>query len=542
VSGRSETNVRIPECAWDALEEIVARWSKSRDETVRLLLAAHVEHQERRPTDDRLTHISTVLRYPRPRRFQTQPKPGRQLRLRLEPQLAAAAKRVSLVLPGQSVRSHRDYQARLMTDAVMTAIAVEEPFTDEFLDGFVPILRHGSALGLWQLAVAATSSRPEDVVFDAAKRLRLAGSEPVSSEEAARRKKLSLVAEALEEEAWHDDIRFVVTTNIARQNLRGRGAAAYEERLYERRQAWDDERQNLRHSTNAGWLWEGVPYWFDVSGRGSAAVWRAQRRVELDDFEDWLVKDHGDERRVEPPGWLVRVPDGWHARRMPEVLPEPYASWKASGKVLSFFHRGGELLWPLTRDSAITTHGWIPVPGIESVVAGAADRARDKPIALIESLLVDWQVDDEEHRETVGHLLLPADKAYTFGFIDAATRTRLMGDARATTVQSMQEVLDTLRPGKEQYRHLLQAAAEVGNAREFGRIAAKAKLKFTVIRPVWRWPYGSIAGEVLKGTDDGTLRWLAGWTFRDCRRILHSASEQAWHAGFDRLPADHWTS
>ena len=46
-------------------------------------------------------------------------------------------------------------------------INFEEPFTDEFLDGLVPILRHGSALGLWQLAVAATSSRAENVVFDA---------------------------------------------------------------------------------------------------------------------------------------------------------------------------------------------------------------------------------------------------------------------------------------------------------------------------------------------------------------------------------------
>jgi hypothetical protein len=209
---------------------------------------------------------------------------------------------------------------------------------------------------------------------------------------------------------------------------------------------------------------------------------------------------------------------------MPEVIPEPYASWKASGKVLSFFHRGREMLWPLTRDPGITTNGWHPVPGIESLVAGAADTARDKPIALIESLLVDWQADGEEHCEMAGHLFLPADKAYTFGFIDAAERTRLMGGARAATMRSMQEVLDTPRPGKEPYRLLLQSAAEAGNSREFGRIAAKARLKFTVNRPVWRWPYGSIAGEVLKGTDDDTLRWLAGWAFRDSRRILHRAS------------------
>ena len=176
---------------------------------------------------------------------------------------------------------------------------------------------------------------------------------------------------------------------------------------------------------------------------------------------------------------------------------------------------------PLAHDSAITTDGWHPVPGIEAVVA-AANTARDKPIAFVESLLVDWQADGDEHREMVGHLFLPADKAYTFGFIDAAERTRLMGDARVATVRSMQEVLDTLRPGKEQYRYLLQSAAEVGNSREFRRIAAKARLKFTVNRPVWRWPYGSIAGEVLKGTDAQAAGsyWLISPPRTGRRRIL----------------------
>jgi len=44
---------------------------------------------------------------------------------------------VSLRLPGQSPRAYRDYQARLLTDAVMTAIAVDEPIVDEFLDGLL---------------------------------------------------------------------------------------------------------------------------------------------------------------------------------------------------------------------------------------------------------------------------------------------------------------------------------------------------------------------------------------------------------------------
>lgn len=63
VAGHTETNVRLPYCALDALAAVMDRRGTSRDETVRQLLAEHVELQETRDPDDRLTHISTVLRY-----------------------------------------------------------------------------------------------------------------------------------------------------------------------------------------------------------------------------------------------------------------------------------------------------------------------------------------------------------------------------------------------------------------------------------------------------------------------------------------------
>ncbi|GHD86782.1 hypothetical protein [Streptomyces naganishii] len=40
----------------------MARRGASRNETVRQLLAEHVEEQERKDPEDRITHISTVLR------------------------------------------------------------------------------------------------------------------------------------------------------------------------------------------------------------------------------------------------------------------------------------------------------------------------------------------------------------------------------------------------------------------------------------------------------------------------------------------------
>ena len=91
------------------------------------------------------------------------------MRLRLVPGMSARARAVSLRLPGQSPRAHRDYQGRLLTDAVMTAIAVQEPFADVFLEGLLPLLRHDAALGLWHLAVAATSTVPENAIRDAAR-------------------------------------------------------------------------------------------------------------------------------------------------------------------------------------------------------------------------------------------------------------------------------------------------------------------------------------------------------------------------------------
>src|SRR4051794_4281736 len=108
---------------------VVDRWGIFRDAAVRRLLAAHVDRQEPLEPEDRHTHISTVLRYPRPR---TDPRADRRLRLRLRlpPGLASRARGVSLLLPGQSPRAHQDYQGRPLTDAVMTAIAAEEPFTD----------------------------------------------------------------------------------------------------------------------------------------------------------------------------------------------------------------------------------------------------------------------------------------------------------------------------------------------------------------------------------------------------------------------------
>ncbi|MET9387942.1 hypothetical protein ABZY09_44885 [Streptomyces sp. NPDC002928] len=74
---KTETNVRLPPCAFDALAAVMTREGASRDATVRRLLAEHVERQEHEHPDDRLTHISTVLRYPPPPRWRRDPRAAR---------------------------------------------------------------------------------------------------------------------------------------------------------------------------------------------------------------------------------------------------------------------------------------------------------------------------------------------------------------------------------------------------------------------------------------------------------------------------------
>jgi hypothetical protein len=359
VPGTEESNVRLPQCAFDALMAIATRRGVSRDEAVRQVLIEHLTLQESRESDDRLTHISTVLRYPAPPRRRKEPRTDRPLRLGLASGVAERARAVSLRLPGQSQRTHRDYQARLLTDAVMTAIAVQEPFTDEFLDGLMSLLRHRTAVGLWHLAMAVTSTAPENAIRDAAEEARSQIGEaatPLGAEELGGRRRLLLVAEALDEEvSWHSPLRFTVAASIARGMLSGANAEANERILYEQCSEWNEKRLDLCHSIYKAFLWREASVKSDWSGRGGAAVWRAHRRVEQQDFEDWLMRRSRDnspvERHVRPPGWLVRSLDACRTCVLPTgktEVPERFSRWLATGRLLAFPAQERQVLWPLT--------------------------------------------------------------------------------------------------------------------------------------------------------------------------------------------------
>jgi hypothetical protein len=449
---------------------------------------------------------------------------------------------VSLRLPGQSLRAHRDYQTRLLTDAVMTAIAVQEPFADEFLAGLLPLLRHRATVGLWQLAVAATSTAPENAIRDAAEEARsqVGGpGTPLGAEEAAARRRLLLVAEALDEEvAWHSSVRFQVAANIARDMLSGANASANERLLYEQRAEWNEIRLDLlgggvararclRETT--GWDW---------SGRGGSAVWRAERRVEVQDFEDWLIngsKVGPVERQVRPPGWTVRVPDTWQAH-VPAAattgMPEPYATWVAAGQLLAFPVGSKQAVWPLTRGSG--RPAWVPVPGMEPVLAAASGLRPDQVSSFIEAVLVDWNGEHEDPALPV-ELCLPADQAFGFGFINADERRQLMAQARVATLRAMADIISEV---PEYERADLERATS--DARLFGQMADHLGFTFRVAKAVWVWPGRSVADEVHAGICADAMQWLARWAYKTSTRTLQRSMEQAWSAAFEHRPAAYW--
>lgn len=533
VATRQETNVRLPLCAVEALERIAARRGVSRDEAVRQVLDEHVVEQEAREPDDRLTHISTVLRYPAPPRSRSHERVDRPLRLRLVPGVAERARAVSLRLPGQSQRAHRDYQARLLTDAVITAIAAREPFTDEFLGDLLPLLRHAAALGLWQLAVAVTSTAAELAVLDEAENLRsrIGASPELNSAE----RRLLLIAEALDDEvSWHSSARFVVATNLAREYLTGDRAVAEERVFYEQGTEWNERRLDLRHSTRKAVYFRDVPDWHDWSGRGGTAVWRAERRVEVQDFEDWLVSPPRDRaprsRVVSPPGWLVRIPAEWDAHVLPRNrdVPARFTEWIEAGRVMVFPRQGRQVVWPLR--AAHTS----PVPGVEPLVAVARELRPDKVVEFIESILVEWgtrENDEEpdEERDTPT-LLLPVDKAFEFGYVTAEERRHAMADARAHTKD--------LPHWPYTGERTVQDAVPTADTRF--RLLVTRRRKRRTAKPMWLWPGSSVAAEIGTNTSAKVIGWLATNAHRMAQRELHRAMEQAWHDGFDHHPNAFW--
>jgi hypothetical protein len=543
----TETNIRLPLCAFDALTAVMARHGTSRDATVRRLLTEHVERQEQTDPDDRLTHISTVLRYPPPPRWRKDPRQDRPLRLRASTDVLERARAVSLVLPGQYQRAFRDYQSRALTDAVMTAIAVAERFTDDFLDGLLPLLHHRAARNLWRLATAGLCTGPERALLEAAVAVRDTTAGTPTTALAPDTQHLLAVVTALEKDvAWHSPARFQVAANIARERLTGPRAGANERLLREEGEDWDDlyldtlyadegRRAHLQRGTTS----------YDWSGRGGGAVWRAERQVGLDNLGDWLtgrLQMDMAEYVVRPPGWMLTHPPGWHALAPDPThtgrLPQPYAAWTDQGRALAFPYRGKQAVWPLQRQP--NRPGFEPVPGAETLLAPATGLKPEQVLSYIEVLLVDWNhhFDTEDEPDLRLALDVPVGPAYDFGLINAEERQRAMTDARTATLNSMDEVIDLLADGDCEEADLQYLRQARGNVRQFTQVATRLDpsigARFRVHKATWRWPGLSVADEFLNGTSTDLVQWLANVAHARSSLITQQSMQQAWTYAFDR--------
>lgn len=230
---RPQTSVKVSRSAAVCLATVAKKRGTSRERTARDLLIAHVSAQEKRSSEQRWTHISTVLRVPPPPIHRGRVDERVRLALRLDEGLAARAKAVSFVLPGQAgSRGPREYGPRLLTDAFTTALASDTPYTDEGLEGLPPLLTHRQALGLWRLTVAATLTPAEQ--------------RAVFSKEKPR------VIDALRDEdvAWHSPWRFEVAQHIAKNLLRGPKAGAGLQLLDKQTAAFDLIRHDLERRTD----------------------------------------------------------------------------------------------------------------------------------------------------------------------------------------------------------------------------------------------------------------------------------------------------
>lgn len=540
VSG-TETNVRLPFAAHDALTTIMARQGTSRDATLRNLLTDYVERQEQAHPDDRLTHISTVLCYPPPPRWRKDPRQDRPLRLRASPDLLDRARTLALRLPGQHRRAFRDYQGRQLTDAVMTAIARAEPFTDDFLDGMLPLLRQRAARSVWKLAAAVLCTGPERQLLAQATRVREATAWSTATLDKDSQHLLD-VATALEDDvAWHSPARFHVAATIARDLLTGPQATANEQVLQEEGEAWEDLYQDTLHADGERriHLRQGVPP-YDWSGRGGGAVWRAHRHVGLHDFEDWLtgrIQPHTTTYTVRPPGWTLSRPPTWHAVAPPPTrtghLPQPYAAWVSEGRVLAFPYRNRSALWPL--ETHHDPPGFQPAPGTSALLDAATSLRPDQVSAYIEALHIDWNREAEEPPGVPLTLDIPASKAYDFGLIDAQERQRAMAEAREATLHSMDKIINHFTKDEKNYRELLQVR---GNVRAFARVASRVDSRlgaqFQTHKALWRWPGLSVLDEFHAGAPADLVEWLTTVAHDRSTLILEQSMQQAWNEAFER--------
>lgn len=547
-----QTTVHVPACAVAAVDRIALARGWSRDQAVRQLLAAHVDRQLECDAPDRLTHISTIMRHPlKPIYPDAWPDPRVRLSMRLPEGLAALARDVALVLPGQTQGGGiADYQARRLTDSVMTAIAAVEPLTDELLAGLRGCVRHQAAVGLWRLVVAATlTSEEQRVVLDARD----------GADDATQR-----VVELLREEdsAWHDQFRVQVVRHLVRRYLTedltieglDRDWLDGEEMLYDQRdgQKWAEVRDEFERFGLADEAFDDFNGWgLNVDGRGGAHVWRLQRRVVAEHLCSWLW-DSSDEIAIEDrmmvavvPGWTLQLPNGWTVTPVsrPDRMTPSAQQAVDAGLVLLLQTTSPErwFLWPMAHDEAGVLQ---PIPGFADVVAALVMRprrggggartssAKRLPAEGIAELLLVVDVPSTVE--------MPVHIAYQAGLIDQGERDETVAAARRTTHERMEEFVRHAQ-SRLSSGHLDELVEAMNNPTVFRRIAYREGLPVSLRKrldamirvPTHRYAVASLAQAVDDRLSAVGVNWLTKQVLRTYCDVLKTDRIAAWQRALD---------
>lgn len=264
-----------------------------------------------------------------------------------------------------------------------------------------------------------------------------------------------------------------------------------------------------------------------IGGRAGTAIWRAQRSVSRNDLAAWLTTSTDRSYDVLPPGWTLRMPDGWHSYQFSRsaVLPPPLATYVEHGRVLRIDHLDHSALWPLssTRD---------PIARFDRIVAGAGAGQVD-PLDLAEASMVS-RVD--AHGEVyLGSPWTTAETAHALGFISVSERDTLIREARESTEGRIRQAIRAAarRGGRLGTERLGRLSAAAEDPERFAQLAKEHYLRFWISRPTWSLQVNSIAAALATGATDQQLEWLGqAWLdllSRHLERDMHEAWTNAFH-------------
>lgn len=499
-----QTSVRVPYEAVEALNTRAAVLGVSRDAALREALKTFVDQQLELETEERLTHLTTVLKYPPMPLGRGTPDPRAHLRFRVDPDLHAAANDLGFWLPGQSRRhGHHEYAARTLTDTVITAIYQAESFVVIGLERLPQTLTQRMALGLWRLAVAAT----------------LTGAET----QALWRSGNADLAVVLNEEevAWHHPWRFAVAQHILTTLLADDDAEEWLEMLQTQTSQYQTLLKNLRQRhSDAAWLQDDIcsldTHRNSVEGRGGTAVWRAERTLEMNRIERWLADPKSaQELELTTPEWKLRWPEEWTKACFThgEPIPAKLTTYAKRGKVCVAIAGSRSAYWPLTATGS---------PVEEFAACLTADRELS-PAQLAEVVLL-----DHADLPLPG---LPANQAHKLGFITEEQRDDLVATAAASNIEM---IAATLKRASTQLDadELAELHAATGDPRKFIRLANRHHLDCWYANDWWRWPIKSVVEGVREGHSAARVRTLTEAYIDITARELEMAMEHAWRRAF----------